>query len=337
MPSTLNYSKWDSLDCDDDEDDRRGLPRVTRLEPGSQITIGSGPPAATAATAAAAARHASPAHGGSLSASYSKWDSMQVDDSDEEDEEDEEDDDLTIAGKEAITRHVQGKAAGGSSAPTGKAAGGPSTPAEPADDDDSTDDEDVGVGHGGNEAEIKRLRLAAAAGEAAAKLEKLTRNGAHRDGYLWRQTETEVLLSVLLPPGTRGPALRVEVRKPLTAAMDERARVVVAVRGAAAPALDAELAYPVELPDEDDDLDWEVTDYEEPNGLRLLQLTLRKQVPHGVVLWWTRALKGEEPLDASAFQDRRQRLKPGQPDPWKEATEAFKARIAEHGMPPPPP
>ena len=30
-------------------------------------------------------------------------------------------------------------------------------------------------------------------------------------------------------------------------------------------------------------------------------------------------------------------LKPGQPDPWKEATEAFKARVAEHGMPPPPP
>ena len=332
MPSTLNYSKWDSLDCDDDDDDRRGRPRVTRLEPGSQITIGSRPPAAAASAAAAVP----PARGGSLGASYSKWDSMQVDDdSDEEyDEEYDDGDDLAAAGKEAITHHVQSKAAGG-----------PSAPAEPrGGDDDSAAADDSGVGHGGDETEIERLR-AAAASEAAAppvkeaesKLQKLTRNGAHRDGYLWRQTEADVLLSVLLPSGTRGPAMRVNVRKPLTAATDERARVVVAVRGAAAPALDAELAYPVELPDDDDELDWEVTDFDEPNGLRLLQLTLRKQVPHGVVLWWTRALKGEEPLDASALQDRRQRLKPGQEDPWKEAMETFKARISEHGMPPPPP
>tara|TARA_B100000795_G_C22417313_1_gene293164 strand:- start:23 stop:223 length:201 start_codon:yes stop_codon:yes gene_type:complete len=52
-------------------------------------------------------------------------------------------------------------------------------------------------------------------------------------------------------------------------------------------------------------------------------------VPHGVVLWWTRAMQGEEAVDAQAFPDRRRALKPGQQDVWAEAQRMFQDKLAE--------
>lgn len=264
----VDYSKWDSLDVDEDED-VRGPPRVTRLEGPSRITIGEPPSSTSQPCSSSSTKPAptKPTRGDVLD--YSKWDSLGDDDEDDEDCSDADEDEDDESHRPPMVQ------ATGPSAATGAASATPAAPAAPP--------------------------------SGAALLAKLTRNGAQRDGYLWRQTETEVELSVLLPPGTRSRQVRVEVRRPMSAATEERARVVVALREPPAPVLDAELAYPVEHApvDEEDEPEWEVTDSHEPGGARLLRLTLRKQVPHGIVLWWTRALQGEPPLDSTAFPDRR--------------------------------
>ena len=65
------------------------------------------------------------------------------------------------------------------------------------------------------------------------------RVGAAREGHLWRQTESEVELSLLLPPATRAKDLRPELRpSPEPAAA---ASVLVHRSGAgAAPLLEAQ-------------------------------------------------------------------------------------------------
>ena len=301
----MDYSKWDKLELDED-DDVRGAPRVTRLEGPQRITIGGPGGLSVGGAPAKQSSAAVKRPGGALD--YSKWDSLEVDDDDDEDGDYDDDDGAEEAGLAKLERHVQQQQSRHAE-PAVPAPQAPETGAVPA-------------------------PAVAASQSHESTLAKLTRNGAQREGYLWTQTESEVVLSVLLPAGTRARNVSLEVRRPQSLATEECARVVVALRGAPAPLLDAELAFAVELPqateeEEAEELDWEVVDFE-PAGRRLLRLTLRKQVPHGVVLWWTRALKGEEPpLDSQAFPDRRRALKPGQEDVWAEAQRMFQQRIAE--------
>ena len=105
------------------------------------------------------------------------------------------------------------------------------------------------------------------------------------------QTEREVELSLLIPPGTKGREL-----KPRLLDADLRAgekaqtlrveRTAAAGGGGAATTttvlFEAKLAYPVEEPKEGDDLrdeiNWEVSDYEAGvGGRRLLRLTFVKK------------------------------------------------------------
>eukprot|EP01044_Picomonas_judraskeda_P006252 COSAG03_NODE_617_length_6684_cov_18.382992_2_plen_221_part_00 len=109
----VDYSKWDNLDLDDSDDEApperlKGQPRVTRLDPGTRVTMGpegitavappqaAGKAPATAKQAALvdAARSAAAAppakkQGGALD--YSKWDTLEVSDSDDGEEEEEDD------------------------------------------------------------------------------------------------------------------------------------------------------------------------------------------------------------------------------------------------------
>ena len=110
-------------------------------------------------------------------------------------------------------------------------------------------------------------------------------------------------------------------------------RLVFHAKPGPAPLFSAELAYPVVLPESADELAWEVSDYEPApkGGRRLLRLTLQKESPHGVVIWWERALVGEAGCDTMAFPDRdttksASALK--QADVWAEATRLFKEKVA---------
>ena len=234
-PPPMDYSKWDSMQCDDDDDDEkpRGPPRVTRLEGPARVTIGGTGAAAVSNPTPTLQPPARQAPAGKKGATdYSKWDSLGVsDDGDSDGDEDEDDEEDPYARAYMASR--------GRPPPPGE---GKPAHAMPSQAPAPATAPPPGPGTG-----------AAASGTSGAPqsheslLAQLTRNGAQREAYLWRQTETEVELSVLVPAGTRAKQMLVEVRRPQSLATDERARVVVALRGSAAPLLDGELAYPVEL------------------------------------------------------------------------------------------
>ena len=225
----MDYSKWDSMQCDDDDDDEkpRGPPRVTRLEGPARVTIGGTGAAAVSNPTPTLQPPARQAPAGKKGATdYSKWDSLGVsDDGDSDEDEDEDDEEDPYARAYMASR--------GRPPPPGE---GEPAHAKPSQAPAPAIAPPPGPGTG-----------AAVSGAAAPQsheslLAQLTRNGARREAYLWRQTETEVELSVLVPAGTRAKQMLVEVRRPQSLATDERARVVVALRGSAAPLLDGELA-----------------------------------------------------------------------------------------------
>ena len=217
----MDYSKWDSLDCDDDEEDKpRGPPRVTRLEGPARVTIG-GTGAAAVSTLQPPTVQAPAAKKGATD--YSKWDSLGVSDDGDSDEDEDEDDEEDP--------HARAYMASRAKPPPGymvKPGQGEPAHAKPSQAPAPAMAPSPGPGTGA------AVSASAAPPSHESLLAQLTRNGARREAYLWRQTETEVELSVLVPPGTRAKQMLVEVRRPQSLATDERARVVVALRGSAA-------------------------------------------------------------------------------------------------------
>ena len=217
----MDYSKWDSLHCDDDDDEKpRGPPRVTRLEGPARVTIG-GTGAAAVTTLQPPAKQAPAAKKGATD--YSKWDSLGVSDDGDSDEDEDEDDEEDP--------HARAYMASRAKPPPGymvKPGQGEPAHAKPSQAPAPAMAPPPGPGTGA------AVSASAAPPSHESLLAQLTRNGARREAYLWRQTETEVELSVLVPPGTRAKQMLVEVRRPQSLATDERARVVVALRGSAA-------------------------------------------------------------------------------------------------------
>ena len=75
-----------------------------------------------------------------------------------------------------------------------------------------------------------------------------------------------------------------------------------------------------------------VSDYTDEH--RLLRLTLKKPPVHNVVVWWTRALQGEEGVDSTAFPDRkRSKDAAAQQAVWLQAQQMFRERVAARGGP----
>ena len=171
----MDYSKWDSLQCDDDDDDAPlGPPRVTRLEGPARVTIGGTGGAATA-TLQPPAKQPPAAKRGALD--YSKWDSLDVEDDDGDDEEDEDDEEDPHARAYMASRAKPSQALA------------PAPPPPPS----------------GAETGAVSASASAAPQSHESVLAKLTRNGARREAYLWRQTETDVELSVIVCVGTYVP------------------------------------------------------------------------------------------------------------------------------------
>ena len=336
MPVT-DYSKWANMEFkdEDDEDGRPRKPRVTRLEGPSRITLGAPEPtaAATAITKQPAAATASSSSAGAGTRSgqaaaakpksrsgldYAKWDAFEDSDdaiSDEDEfadepqpipgNEDDEEDELDERELQQLKTRL-----GPSMLPPPPAATAVPPPAPPVADDPEA-----------------RLAL---------RQKALTRNGAARDTHLWRQTDREVELSVLLPPGTRARELRPELRE-ADLIVGTRQRLILHRVGAGSGGTgvvsgalgDFELAYSVVQPESAEELRWEVTDYEPAGGRRLLHVTLQKEMPHGVTIWWERAVVGDAAVDTTTLPDRRwaDRL-PGQQSGWQEAQRLFREKVA---------
>ena len=358
----IDYAKWNNAlaasDDDDDDDERPpGRPRVTRLEGPSQITLGHKDPVAAGPqpnvppgpmTTKPAGGGGGGGSGGSKSAAvprpvragldYSRWDHIDVSDDDDED--------------------------GGGSGDDGMEVDGDFGGDREDDDRDLLDAEELARARAVlNEQQQHKSQpplpqqhqgepsaLAKATTAFDALRAKLTRNGAEREAYLWRQTETEVELSILLPPGTRARDLRPELMRAAddvastdgtAAAAPEQVLVVHKKQHATDGAGNSSyffrgaLAFPVTQPETADDLPWEVSDYEPQNGRRVLRVTLRKEVVHNVVHWWERVLQGEDSVDTTAFPDRKRRAGDAEKHQsvWREAERMFREKVAQRGPP----
>ena len=308
----MDYSKKYDYSSSDDDEPRHGRPRVTKLDGPAQITLGAQQPAPPAGppssytnqrSAASEPRLRPPPRPG---LDYSKWDSLGADDSELSDEaEDGYDDDDT----DALTPAEQTKLA--AIMRDTKAESAESVyPDPPAPDLSPAEQEALAAMSPAERAALASVPSAphpeppTAQARFDALRAKLSRNGAVREKYLWRQTESEVELSILLPPDTKARHLQPELFEPNLMKREACPRLAVNKVGApsdAPPLFNVRLAYRVEQatarvgPDE---LAWEVTDYEAgAAGRRALRLTFIKENPHGVVVWWTRAIEGEEQVN----------------------------------------
>lgn len=360
----VDYSKWDNLDLEDDDDDDtpperlKGQPRVTRLDPGTTVTMGPegitavAPPPRSAKRAAvadgpkpAAAAAAAPAtkRGGTLD--YSKWDKLDVSDSDEDAEDEAED--------EGLERWAEAQSAAAAAA--GKRWPGMDEQRQPA---------------LGSTAALPPAAAAAAVAEPApealpdARPSKLERNGGRTQRYLWSQEKAEVSVSVLAPPGTTAKAVVVELG-------EEQIKVGVKQTGAGAAApgscswlISGQLYHPVEAPEDPTDLDWEIRDLSpdehaaqllaEAEGEarseavtgeaaastaaadsaspaqrpRVIVVSFKKKVPHGVVLWWKGLLKGDATIDVTKIAGRGAVNKDAA-SAWAQAHAQFQENVAK--------
>ena len=188
---------------------------------------------------------------------------------------------------------------------------------------------------------------AAASGSArASRAAEFSRNGGAANGYLWSQSEAEVTVSALVPPGTRARDVQVRlIAAPHPAGVPagpaEPPVLRISLAGAPEPVLQAALAYAVEAPggadaDVDGECDWELTDFDADAAgappRRAVRVTLRKPSPGGAVVhWWARALAGGPAIDTSAIADRGRTAArtAAARDAWAEAEAEFKRRTRE--------
>ena len=158
--------------------------------------------------------------------------------------------------------------------------------------------------------------------------ERLTLNGGAAASYLWSQTKNSVTISVFVPAGTRAKGTEVAVAA---------SRLKITTPALGALGFDAELWTDIELPEDDDDVDWEIVDVkDDPEARRVISVTLRKTAKFGsaIVMWWKAAVKGGPEIDVSTIKDRKQQAKKGGKtfsQVFAEAEAAFKAKVKAKG------
>ena len=348
----VDYSKWDNLDLDDSDDEApperlKGQPRVTRLEPGTRVTMGPegitavAPPQAagkapvatkrTASVDAAASAPAAPAakkQGGALD--YSKWDTLAVSDSDDGEEEEED---------EGLERWAETQSAAA-------AAAGKRWP--------GMDERASALGPTSTDAAALPT-AAAPAPETSAEVRpsKLVRNGGRTQRYMWSQEKQDVSVSVLAPAGTSAKAVVV--------VLDEQHIKVGVTDGSGASGrswlISGQLYHPVEAPKDPTDIDWEIRDLSpeeyaaqllagdetaQSDGQalavplnspasqrpRVIVVNLKKKVPHGVILWWKGLLKGDATIDVTKIAGRGSVNKDAA-SAWAQAHAQFQEHVAK--------
>ena len=285
----VDYSKWDNLDLGNDSDEEpaaperlKGQPRVTRLEPGTTVTMGPQgitavrpPPADGAALAVADGPAPAPAPAPAASVAvaaaekkkakvldYSKWDNLAV--SDSEEEESEEDEGLeqwaetqeaaaTAAGKRwpGMDQHPPPAAAADADPQSTAAAAPAAAPAATAE----------AAAAAAAAAPAAAAEAAAAADARSSKLTAATppassKNGGRTQCYLWSQEKEDVSVAVLAPPGTAAKAVVVQLS-------DEKIKVGLRrtkANGGSTWLISGQLFHPAEAPEDPTELDWEIRD-----------------------------------------------------------------------------
>jgi len=237
---------------------------------------------------------------------YSKWDQMAISDSEEEDEDDEMMEEFDVSSEPAaapvdrrkprVTK-LQG--------PTTVTIGGRDDPPSTA---------------SGAKKEAKE-----AAPNLASLQQRWTENGARvGDRYMWSQTKSECLLSILVPAGTKAKDVLLALHEPSDESCQTQRLEVTAASGQ--QIINSPLAYAVEKnDDEDEGLDWELKDFEP--GCRVLQLAFVKKVPPTVVLWWARVFEGEEGIETKTLTGRS--FNQDHQAVWEQAHAMFKKKVAE--------
>mmetsp|Transcript_36214 Transcript_36214/g.56562 ORF Transcript_36214/g.56562 Transcript_36214/m.56562 type:complete len:215 (-) Transcript_36214:1114-1758(-) len=154
--------------------------------------------------------------------------------------------------------------------------------------------------------------------------EKLSRNGAVTDSYIWSQNKKEVVINFFLPPGTKAKEVSITLKSQ---------RLKLSRQGQTI--IDKELAFPVHEVDED--LDWEVKDFT-GDTRRLLSLTVLKALPHtkhltafqveeAGVFWWKGVFKGDPEIDTTQIPDRQSARTVANRKAWEEAHEKFRELV----------
>jgi hypothetical protein len=290
----VDYSKWDKMANEvDDEETKSGQPRVTTLRQPQSITIGKdgysfGPPRSQKA-----AKPSKPASARPGALDYSKWDHIGDDDSD------------------------GGGGGGGDD-----------------DDDDDDDDDAAAADEGYPEAPARTLPPAASTSAAAPvtkapptladTLKLLSRDGGRTAAYVWSQDRREVVVNVLVPPKATAKEVRVSIDELSIAMGVSETRMLVTHAGS--KLVDGKLAYECK-PFENDD--WELVDLKgDPDGRRIVRITLTKAAINAeIVTWWRRILDDEAPIDVSAIQARDAKGAAQLQSAWAAAHDAFKQKV----------
>lgn len=333
----VDYSKWDNLDLGDSDDEApperlKGQPRVTRLDPGTRVTMGPdgitavAPPQPGAEAPALSAKRAALADvaksasevppakkpGGVLD--YSKWDKLEVSDSDDGEEEEEDEGLERWAETQSAAAAAAGKRWPGMDEhppPQSATAAAPAAPPAAAPAPEPAD--------------------------GSVQPSKLVRNGGRTQRYMWSQEKQEVSVSVLAPAGTSAKAVVVVLsEQQLKVGLAGGAKQTTAAPKGAAECtwlISGQLYHPVEAPEDPTDIDWEIrdlspeehaaqlladTDAETNDGQakdgysaseaaqrpRVIVVSFKKKVPHGVVLWWKGLLKGDATIDVTKIAGR---------------------------------
>ena len=361
----VNYDKWDKLEVSDDEEDtasRRAT--VTRLDAPSRVTFGgdvgknvievarasAGVGAAnetadvvTPGAAAAPARSPSASHG----TDYARFDAIarHLSDDDEEAREYYEDEAWALAHPRPASDD-----AGGADERRECETSGRATTLETRDEEAVRDARTASfVANGGVDARAPGAD--AASDKSLMNLirrdDASTRNDDSNDiecdsktRLMWSQTKEEVIMSVVVPPGTRASdvvvrcasdQIEVAVKTKTTHENDAEKKLATFLSDAWTHPIDPEPSFGDD--DDDDDVpvfgDWEVCDWE-PGGRRVVRVTARKKTIGGsLVHWWRSGTKRGATIDVSAVAGRAAGAGESARRVWDEATEAFKKKIKD--------
>jgi hypothetical protein len=149
---------------------------------------------------------------------------------------------------------------------------------------------------------------AASSSSSSSARHSRTENGGVVPGkYCWSQTRDELIVNVFVPAGTTAKQIAVD-------GTDQELTVTCGgevVEGGS-------LLYRVKAPEEDDDIDWELLDDEglgkqdegkagqaAAQGGRMVRVTLVKDSPGGVVVWWKTVFKGDPGIDVTRIAGRK--------------------------------
>eukprot|EP01062_Namystynia_karyoxenos_P023309 TRINITY_DN19005_c0_g1_i1.p1 TRINITY_DN19005_c0_g1~~TRINITY_DN19005_c0_g1_i1.p1 ORF type:complete len:580 (+),score=160.67 TRINITY_DN19005_c0_g1_i1:103-1740(+) len=189
----------------------------------------------------------------------------------------------------------EGMAVDGASAPSpAAAAAAPAAGADPA--------QEAPAVHAAADASPAPAGEAAAPGAAEEAAEgaepgtdKLTMNGGRvGDRYLWSQTADTAVVRFIVPKGTKGKQVHPFLSEKVLGI------AVAPLPGGVAPSavrgdLCGRLAYRVQEPEDGwSTPEWEIHDWEgDPEGRRLVSISLKKHATPGAWAWWPRAFHGD--------------------------------------------